>query len=87
MPSNQMAAAYQICSAELRALKLCPLDDAVNEGPHVQAARIAHHARSTTRPWVASTQRLAQNLADITELPMQRGLAATVARIQHGDPG
>ena len=54
---------------ELKALKLCPLDDAVNEWPHAQAARIAHHARLATWPWVASTQRLAQNFADIAELP------------------
>ena len=53
---------------ELKALKLCPLDDAVNEGPHAQAACIAHHGRSATWPWVASTQRLAQNLANSRKL-------------------
>jgi hypothetical protein len=53
---------------EVDSLRGIPLDDSVAEGPHAVAKRIGLHARRALWPWVASSMRLEQNLADHDDL-------------------
>ena len=53
----------------MRSLALLPMDDTVCEMPHASGKRIAGSGAASKFPWVASTLRLQQNIADCRELP------------------
>jgi len=54
---------------EIRGFQCVPMDDTVAEAPHAAAARIQKAARGCSWPWLASTMRLEQNIADARQLP------------------
>lgn len=61
---NDGAGATARLKQEIRSLSLIPLDDSVAESPHAIGGRLMQHSRASKWPWVASTMRLEQNLAD-----------------------
>ena len=58
---------------ETHSLRMIPLDDAVNEGPHAKAKRVGNHSRRARCPWIAASMRLQQNLDDIERLARETG--------------
>ena len=46
-------------------LKRIPINDSLAEGPHAVFAKIMHRAMCSSWQWIAGTQRLNQNLADV----------------------
>ena len=60
--------ASQLLEDEVASLSAIPMDDSIAETPHAVAKRLQQHGRATKFPWLASSMRLHQNLADCRDL-------------------
>jgi hypothetical protein len=62
-------------AAECDSIADIPFDGTAAEEPHARACRVGEASRASSWPWIASTMRLTQNLADCHDLPERCGVS------------
>ena len=73
------------CYFEVQTFQNMPIDDTPGEGPHAEVSAIMKCRGRKTWPWVASTARLTETLADARWMPGALGVDVEQLWARHGN--